>query len=142
MLYEFLCYKVPFGNDEEDPYNVYEKVLQRKLGYPDFVDIRMPAKPLIEQLLSKNPVLRNNGSVENLKNHSWFVGLNWDVLLSKLITSPYKPELIDLTDEINKAIKNNTNFENRIAKEESLNDPTDNPSRKLKNSSLNWDFEF
>lgn len=54
-LYEFLCGGVPFGEEEGDPYAIYEKVLQYKLRYPPFVGKNFPAKPMIEQLLHKNP---------------------------------------------------------------------------------------
>ena len=34
ILYEFLCGVVPFGEDEEEPYAIYEKILQRKINFP------------------------------------------------------------------------------------------------------------
>jgi hypothetical protein len=37
MMYEFLCGCVPFGEEEEDPFVVYELVMQRKLFYPQVV---------------------------------------------------------------------------------------------------------
>ena len=48
MLYEFLCGAVPFGEEEEDPYRIYEKVLERKLIYTRYMNPRCTAKPLIE----------------------------------------------------------------------------------------------
>ena len=77
ILYEFLCGGVPFGESEEDPYAIYEKVLERKLVYPNFVDQRLPAKPFIEQLLNKNPSLRTGGSIDNLKSHIWLSIIDW-----------------------------------------------------------------
>jgi len=76
MLYEFMCGGVPFGEEEEDPFAIYEKVLERRLIYPAFVDPRMPSKPFIEQLLSKNPAMRTGGSIDNLKAHPWLNGFN------------------------------------------------------------------
>ena len=77
MLFEFLCGAVPFGENEEDPYVIYEKVMERKLVYPSFVEAKLPAKPFIEMLLNKNPALRTGGSIENLKGHPWLVNINW-----------------------------------------------------------------
>mmetsp|Transcript_6147 Transcript_6147/g.792 ORF Transcript_6147/g.792 Transcript_6147/m.792 type:complete len:212 (+) Transcript_6147:1707-2342(+) len=37
ILYEFLCGGVPFGEDDEDPYVIYEKVLSSKLQFPSWV---------------------------------------------------------------------------------------------------------
>ena len=80
MLFEFLCGGVPFGETEEDPYTIYEKVLERKLVYPNFIDHRLPAKAFIEQLLNKNPALRTGGSIDNLKGHQWLNTINWVTL--------------------------------------------------------------
>ena len=48
ILYEFMCGSVPFGNNEKDPYVIYEKILEHKLSYTRFMDSRNAAKPLIE----------------------------------------------------------------------------------------------
>lgn len=34
ILYEIICGRVPFGEDEEDPTNVYKKILKHNLKYP------------------------------------------------------------------------------------------------------------
>lgn len=69
MVYEFICGSVPFGEDEEEPYAIYEKILGRKLLWPKFLMKNTGIKSLIEQLLNKNPAMRTGGSVENLKSH-------------------------------------------------------------------------
>ena len=69
MLYEFVSGGVPFGENEKDPYAIYTQVLERKIVYPKFVDSRLPAKAVIDQLMQKNPALRTGGSIENLKAH-------------------------------------------------------------------------
>lgn len=77
MIYEFLCGMVPFGDEEEDPYRIYEKVLERRLVYPQYV-IRsnkpLQAAPMIELLLNKNAAMR--GTIESIKAHKWFEGLD------------------------------------------------------------------
>lgn len=77
MIFEFICGGVPFGENEQDPYVIYEKVLERKLVYPNFIEQRMPAKPFIEQLLNKNHSMRTGGGVENLKAHPWLNNIIW-----------------------------------------------------------------
>ena len=54
MIYEFICGGVPFGEDEDDPVYIYEKVLERKLVFPSFLTDTFKAKKIIEQLLSKD----------------------------------------------------------------------------------------
>ena len=48
MIYEFICGGVPFGEEEEEPYAIYEKVLERKLVFPKFVGSTFRAKGIIE----------------------------------------------------------------------------------------------
>ena len=55
MLYEFLCGGVPFGEECEDPYAIYEKILEHKLKFPAFVGKNLIAKPIIQQMLSRSP---------------------------------------------------------------------------------------
>lgn len=109
VLFEFVCGNVPFGEDEEDPYAVYEKVLQHRLVFPHFLDPRLPSRPLIEQLLNSNPALRLGGSLDRLKTHRWFQGLDWvlyrqDQLLSRQARPPYVPPTPNFTKETSVAI--------------------------------------
>jgi len=76
MLYEFLCGGVPFAENEEDPVKVYEKVQAHVIEWPSWVDQNLSARPLIEQLLSRNPSLRNGGSIEKLKGNPWLSPMN------------------------------------------------------------------
>mgnify|MGYP001807389666 CR=1 FL=1 len=36
MLYEFLAGAVPFAEDAEDPYEIYETIMNNKITYPTF----------------------------------------------------------------------------------------------------------
>ncbi|CAG9331746.1 unnamed protein product [Blepharisma stoltei] len=142
MLYEFMCGGVPFGEEEEDPFAIYEKVLERRLIYPAFVDPRMPSKPIIEQLLSKNPAMRTGGSIENLKAHPWFNGFNWDQLLSRQLEPPYRPRVSDLSREVQASLKNKRSISDIISIEEASEDIPQTKSRKPKSVFNNWDEEF
>ena len=142
MLYEFVCCKVPFGDDEEDPYAIYEKVLERKLTYPGFVSPKMPCRPVIEQLLHKSPVLRNGGSMENLKAHAWFNGLNWEMLINKQVQAPFVPKYHDYSKEIESALKGGSLVEEAICREEAVEDLHDTSKRRPKNVPFNWDQNF
>ena len=142
MLYEFVCCRVPFGDDEEDPFAIYEKVLERHLTYPAFIKPKMPCRPIIEQLLSKSPVLRNGGSMDNLKSHAWFNGLSWDMLVNKQIEPPFVPKYQDCTKDIEATLKSRIPIEEVISKEEAVEDLHDTSKRRPKNVPLNWDQNF
>jgi cGMP-dependent protein kinase len=104
LLYELICGGVPFGEDEDEPYSIYEKVLEHRLVYPQFIDPRFLARPIIEQLLHQNPAMRTGGSIDNLKAHKWFKDFDWvlftqDRLISKQLTAPYVPNVTTLAKD-------------------------------------------
>lgn len=77
MLYEFLCGQVPFGEEEEDTYMIYEQVLHAPLTYPRMLNQYFAARNLIETLLNRNPSARIAGGIEKVKNNRWFHGFDW-----------------------------------------------------------------
>jgi cGMP-dependent protein kinase len=75
-LYEFMCGGVPFAEDAEDPYEIYEEIIKKSIVFPSFLREKK-AKKLIDQLLSKVPDLRMGGSFSSLKAHAWFSDFDW-----------------------------------------------------------------
>jgi cGMP-dependent protein kinase len=75
---------VPFGDDLEEPYLIYETILTGEMTYPSFVKKDFAAKPFIERLLSRQPAFRKGNDIGGLKNHHWFINFNWHDLLLKL----------------------------------------------------------
>lgn len=140
MLFEFMFGYVPFGDDESDPYSIYERVIERRLVFPQWVDNKNKVKEFIGQLLSKNSASRLGGSFEKFKAHPWFIGLNWDKITTKELKAPYIPTLGSLDLEIENAINNVKNLEDFISKIENAEDI---PKSKRKSSpSGNWDEDF
>jgi cGMP-dependent protein kinase len=76
MLYEFLCGGVPFGEDEDDPYTIYEKILRDNLRWSSNIARASKVRDFIEILLSKNESVRNCG-VAQLRKHKWLAGFEW-----------------------------------------------------------------
>ena len=48
LLYEFLWGQVPFAENVEDVYKIYEDVLKAKLVYPVWLSSGFPARKLLE----------------------------------------------------------------------------------------------
>lgn len=46
-LYEFLCGYVPFGEEAEDPYEIYEAIMKTEITFPNYCKDKK-AKKLIE----------------------------------------------------------------------------------------------
>ena len=73
---------VPFGEECEDPTDVYPLIEKQELTFPIYF-LNKPenkvAKLFIEQLLNRTPDARLGGSYASLKAHKWFEKLDWVV---------------------------------------------------------------
>ena len=136
MLFEFLCGFVPFGEDEERPTMVYEKVIQSQYTYPSYVSKELKAKGLIEQLLDKRPAARAHG----LHHHPWLSQVSWDALLCKKGKAPYLPPRSKL-DANALAGKKSSDLEGVIAKEEKK-EGLPLVAAKVRAPPSGWDEEF
>lgn len=146
-LYEFICGRVPFGEDFDDPYDIYESILEYQILFP--TDIEQPidtARSFMLQLLSKFPEFRCSGGIENLKRHEWFNGFDWDALLKLSLNAPYTPDIGEPLDEIDdEALEENIELiDHESAKSMEhiieINDPDLDEYRKTMSS--NWDCDF
>ena len=76
-LYEFVCGMVPFGEEEEDPYQIYKLIMRtQEIPYPHYYKDQL-GKKFIQQLLSRIPEARLGASYTALKNHAWFKQFDW-----------------------------------------------------------------
>jgi len=138
-LYEFMCGMVPFGEEAEDPYEIYEEIITKPIKYPSYVKDKK-ARKIMDQLINKVADVRLGGSFASLKAHQWFDNFNWDDLLDKKLKSPYVPPNAKMMTE------------NDIAKMEKKSQPVtseiqeDQKNAKKYNVSLaadkNWDKVF
>lgn len=73
-LYEFMVGMVPFGDDCEEPYDVYQQIVSSKLAFPGYfiTDTNKKAARLMQQLMKRSPDARHGGSYAALKAHPWF----------------------------------------------------------------------
>ena len=140
MVFEFLFGNVPFGEDETNPYSIYEKVQERRLVFPKWVDNKNKVKEFINQLLSKNPAIRTSGSIDGFKAHSWFMGFNWDKLACKELKTPYVPKCPSLETDVENAIRNGKNLNDVITKVEEKEEIP--KTKRHSNYSEEWDLEF
>ncbi|OMJ70240.1 hypothetical protein SteCoe_31838 [Stentor coeruleus] len=140
ICYELLYGRVPFGDEESDPYAIYQKIQEHKLEFPRWSDKKNKSRDFISQMLNSNPAKRLGGSFENIKQHPWFFGLDWDKLLSKQIKPPYVPKLDEKLD-IDCVIKHPKNFYEVIAKAEAKAEIalTNKQSARVL---ADWDSEF
>lgn len=65
-MYEFVCGGLPFGEDAEDPFDIYQEIVKKNITYPAYMADKT-AKLFIEQLMNKTPELRLGGNYTALK---------------------------------------------------------------------------
>lgn len=73
---------VPFGEDAEDPLQIYQEILKNPLKFPKHMKDNN-VNSLIALLLNKTPDARLGGSFLNLKKHAAFDKVSWMDLISK-----------------------------------------------------------
>lgn len=114
MVYEFVCGGVPFGEEDDDSYLIFEKILNGRVNYPFNVNPEKDIQSFIEQLLSKNPALRIGGSFENLRKTAWLKEADWEGLIEKKYVAPYLADLPNLQWDINKAMGKKMMFQSSL----------------------------
>lgn len=92
LIYEMHAGHAPFVDD--DPMNIYKKIINTKPRYPDGFDSKL--KSLVKHLLRRDLSKRYGNlvsGVNDIKEHRFFQSINWQELLAKRITAPYKPTI-------------------------------------------------
>lgn len=138
------CY--PFGNDANEPIDVYKEVLRKDLCLPTYGN-ESSLNDLIRSLLRKK-VSQRLCNLESAKNHPFFINFNWDDLLDFKLPAPYKPKetqnlnydsKLRYINYLIKCSKKRFNFDNDSDEDELLSDYEEDDSRKY---NPNWADEF
>ena len=86
-MYEFFCGKLPFGEELEDPMEIYRAVAQDELEFPGYVHDE-EFKNLMIKMLKKSPAKRL-WKVEQIKEDEYFADFEWKKLISLAMPPPY-----------------------------------------------------
>ena len=87
-IYEFFCGRLPFGEELEDPMDVYRAVAKEVLDFPKFVKDKDFIE-LMNKMLRKNP-LQRLWKVQQIKCSEYFSNFEWNKLISLSMDPPYK----------------------------------------------------
>ena len=100
MIYEMIHGVPPFYDD--DQVVLFRNIVSGRLSFtPSF---SLECRDLIRSLLHKNPVKRLgnlNGGAEDVKNHPWFKGFDWEALKKRKTEVPYVPYIESEDDTSN-----------------------------------------
>ena len=87
-MYEFFCGKLPFGEDYDDPMDIYRAVSQEELTFPSFVKDEKFMQ-LMQKMLRKSPTNRL-WKFKQIKEDPYFKDFDWNKLISLSYPPPYK----------------------------------------------------
>eukprot|EP01125_Pyxidicula_operculata_P010129 TRINITY_DN3337_c0_g3_i1.p1 TRINITY_DN3337_c0_g3~~TRINITY_DN3337_c0_g3_i1.p1 ORF type:complete len:1106 (+),score=275.64 TRINITY_DN3337_c0_g3_i1:614-3931(+) len=91
ITYEFLTGIPPFHAETAD--QIFNNILNRQIDWPSDEYINPVARNFIDQLLDPNPQTRLGANgCEEIKNHEWFKGTQWDSLYSQPASFVPQPE--------------------------------------------------
>ncbi|EGR32862.1 protein kinase domain protein [Ichthyophthirius multifiliis] len=136
-LFEFMCGAVPFAEDAEDPYEIYEEIMKKSIQYPGFLKDKN-SKSLINQLLNKTPELRIGGSFAALKANPWFDTFDFDKLMDRQLKVPYVPPKDKLISD--GEVRRQENLGKNIM--EDLKSENQQKYKKQNAKDPNWDKDF
>lgn len=98
LIYEMAFGKVPFFNVNTE--KMYELIRNSQVKVPNNIKVSSNLMDLIMKLLDKNKETRLGSSkgFYDIKNHGFFKEMNFDSLLTKKMTAPYIPLLMNKYD--------------------------------------------
>jgi len=97
LIYEMLSSYPPFY--DEDPMKTYAKIMHGKITFPSHFS--KEAVNLIQRLLHHKATKRLGvvkGGAQNIKDHPWFKGFDWDALINKKMKAPIVPNIKNSED--------------------------------------------
>lgn len=90
-MYEFVCGKLPFGEEYDDPLDIYRAVSKEELSFPNFVNDEQ-FMAILNKMLKKNPAHRL-WKFQQIKKDPYFSDFDWNKLISLSYTPPYMIKL-------------------------------------------------
>ncbi|KAJ2970702.1 hypothetical protein NUW54_g12672 [Trametes sanguinea] len=100
LCYEMLVGYPPFF--DETPYGIYEKILKGRIHWPSHVDPL--SKDIIKAFLHPDRTKRLGnliGGTQDVLDHPWFRGVDWDALERREIRAPIIPHVATVDDTRN-----------------------------------------
>jgi protein kinase X len=97
LIFEMLAGYPPFYDD--NPLGIYQKILDGYYEFPPYIEPK--ARDLIKSFLTADKSIRlgcNKRGSEEVKDHKWFKGVDWDIVTTREIPPPWVPKVRNNTD--------------------------------------------
>ncbi|TDH65317.1 hypothetical protein CCR75_006544 [Bremia lactucae] len=91
LLYEMSVGNSPFYDNNIE--KMYHKIQNDPLVFPTKPQLSDELKSILRSFLQKDPTKRLGTRISDILEHPFFRGIDWDLLLKKQITPPWKPKL-------------------------------------------------
>ena len=120
LVFEMCCGWSPFFAD--DTQQMYKNIAFGKVRFPRDA-LSTEGRNFVKGLLNRNPKHRlgANRDAEELKEHPFFNDTDWDAMMNKMVTPPFKPKLKNVLDtsnfdpEFTNALENSSSLNARAA---------------------------
>ncbi|KAI7816659.1 kinase-like domain-containing protein [Gamsiella multidivaricata] len=92
FIFEMLAGYPPFYDD--DLFKMCKKIVDGEMRYPKYFDSL--AKDLLKRLLVSDLTKRYGNlrdGCHDIRNHAWFAGVNWTMVLRREIAAPFVPDV-------------------------------------------------
>ena len=131
LIYEMQFGETPFESADADPMQTYKLAGSGRFTVPKSASLEL--KDLLYKILTVDPLKRP--TLQNIKEHKWFKNMNWEVLLQRKITPPFKPT-IKSSDDTN----NFDDFTGQLPPDPNPNEPLPFPNEKWSDFANLTDF--
>ena len=100
ILYEMIYGIPPFYNKKQSI--MLNNIIKKNPTFPKMIIVSAEIEDLITSCLNKHPEKRiGAGNISQIREHSWFNGVDWEAMQRREIDPPIKPEVKDPLDTEN-----------------------------------------
>jgi serine/threonine protein kinase len=98
LVYEMMCTRTPFFH-QKGRKAIFQGIVKADPQFP--MHFSAASQDCISKLLAKEPTQRlgmGANRADDVRNHPWFAGLDWALLMQKALVPPWRPDVKGVMD--------------------------------------------